>query len=46
MTSPVLYSSVSDNWPTTPQVFARLARRFGPFDLDPAASHENAKAPL
>jgi site-specific DNA-methyltransferase (adenine-specific) len=45
VTSPVLFSSASDNWPTTPEVFARLNRRFGPFHLDPAASPENAKAP-
>jgi phage N-6-adenine-methyltransferase len=39
----VLGSSRSDNWPTDPAVFAELERQYGPFDLDPCASHENAK---
>jgi phage N-6-adenine-methyltransferase len=36
-------SSRSDEWPTTPEVFAELNARYGPFDLDPAATPENAK---
>lgn len=39
----ILSSSRSDNWPTDPAVFARLDAQFGPFDLDPCASVENAK---
>jgi len=41
----VMGSSRSDNWPTDPAVFRNLELRFGPFDLDPCASHENAKCP-
>jgi phage N-6-adenine-methyltransferase len=36
-------SSRTDNWPTDPAVFARLEREFGPFELDPCATAENAK---
>jgi phage N-6-adenine-methyltransferase len=39
----VIHSSQSDEWSTAPEVFARLAERFGPFDLDPCATPENAK---
>jgi phage N-6-adenine-methyltransferase len=37
---------VNDEWPTPPEVFDLLAAQFGPFDLDPAATPENAKAPM
>ncbi len=37
-------SSRSDEWPTDPAVFAEIEREFGPFDLDPCATRENAKA--
>ena len=39
----VLGSSRTDDWPTDPAVFAELEEQFGPFDLDPCASDENAK---
>jgi site-specific DNA-methyltransferase (adenine-specific) len=39
----VMGSSRTDEWATDPEVFARLEREFGPFDLDPCATHENAK---
>jgi phage N-6-adenine-methyltransferase len=42
-TREVLGSSRSDNWPTDPAAFADIERQYGPFDLDPCASHENAK---
>lgn len=42
----VANSSASDNWPTPPEIVKQAAAEFGPFDLDPAASAENAKAPL
>ncbi len=45
MTSPVLYSSKSDDWPTSPAFFAKMVRRYGPFDIDVCASPENAKCP-
>ena len=35
----------SDEWATPPEVVERLARRFGPFDLDPCCRVETAKAP-
>ncbi len=35
----------SDEWITPPHVFADLAARYGPFNLDPCARPENAKAP-
>jgi site-specific DNA-methyltransferase (adenine-specific) len=38
-------SSRTDDWPTDPRVFAALDDEFGPFDLDPCASSENAKCP-
>lgn len=38
-------SSRTDEWPTDPRDFARLAAEFGPFDLDPCATLENAKCP-
>jgi phage N-6-adenine-methyltransferase len=42
----VHFSSASDAWATPPAFFARLSERFGPFDLDPCATPENAKASL
>lgn len=45
MINPSLYSSACTEWGTPPEVFDPLAAEFGPFDLDPAASACNAKAP-
>lgn len=45
MISPALYSSKSDEWSTPPDFFAKVEAEFGPFDLDPCATPENAKAP-
>jgi phage N-6-adenine-methyltransferase len=39
-------SSSSDEWPTPQWLVDVLAAEFGPFCLDPAATAENAKAPL
>lgn len=45
MTIPaVLISSDSEEWPTPLDLFGQLEHEFGPFDLDPAATEENAKA--
>lgn len=41
----VMGSSRTDEWPTDPAVFAELEAKYGPFDLDPCASPENAKCP-
>jgi len=41
----VHFSSATDDWPTPQDFFDRVAKEFGPFDLDPCASAENAKAP-
>jgi phage N-6-adenine-methyltransferase len=41
--APALYSSITDDWSTPPDLFAALARRHGPFTLDVAASVDNAK---
>jgi len=38
----IMGSSRSVEWPTDPAVFAELEGRFGPFDLDPCATGENA----
>lgn len=38
-------SSASAEWSTPADFFAAVSRRFGPFDLDVAATAENAKAP-
>jgi site-specific DNA-methyltransferase (adenine-specific) len=38
-------SSASPEWPTPQWLVDRLAAEFGPFDLDPAATASNAKAP-
>jgi len=39
------FSSGSCEWPTPACFFAEVSRRFGPFDLDPCATAENAKCP-
>jgi site-specific DNA-methyltransferase (adenine-specific) len=39
--NPVLYSSVSEEWPTPRPLFAKLNRRYN-FTLDPCATAENA----
>jgi len=44
--SDVAKSSATDEWWTPPEIVDPLAAEFGPFDLDPAATAENAKAPL
>src|SRR6266699_5238712 len=36
-------SSATPEWPTPGPVFAALASEFGPFDLDPCATADNAK---
>ena len=41
----VHFSSATDEWSTPAELVAELAHAFGPFDLDPAATAENAKAP-
>jgi site-specific DNA-methyltransferase (adenine-specific) len=38
-------SSASDDWPTPSWLVDQLATEFGAFDLDPAATAGNAKAP-
>jgi site-specific DNA-methyltransferase (adenine-specific) len=42
----VAASSATPEWPTPHWLVAQLAAEFGPFDLDPAATAENAKAPI
>jgi phage N-6-adenine-methyltransferase len=44
-TREVMGSSRTDEWPTDPEMFAELAAEFGPFTLDPCATHQNAKCP-
>src|SRR5215217_4831933 len=39
----VHFSSATPEWPTPPDVFEALDAEFGPFDLDPCATPENAK---
>jgi phage N-6-adenine-methyltransferase len=39
----VHFSSATPEWATPPDVFAALDAEFGPFDLDPCATSENAK---
>jgi hypothetical protein len=39
----VHFSSRSCEWATPPDLFARLSAEYGPFDLDPCATPENAK---
>lgn len=41
----VSHSSKSAEWPTPAWLVEQLAAEFGPFDLDPAATADNAKAP-
>lgn len=43
--NPVHFSSATDEWATPPEFFAKVNAEFGPFDLDPCATAENAKAP-
>ncbi|KKK96190.1 hypothetical protein LCGC14_2665220 [marine sediment metagenome] len=40
-----LFSSASGEWETPQGVFDALNAEFGPFDLDPCATPENAKCP-
>jgi phage N-6-adenine-methyltransferase len=42
----VHFSSKTDNWTTPQKVFDELNVRYGPFELDVCASHENAKCKL
>jgi len=42
---PVLFSSLSEEWPTSRAFFAKLDRRYH-FTLDPCATAENATCPL
>lgn len=39
------FMCASEEWTTPPQVFASLSAEFGPFDLDAAATDENALCP-
>lgn len=41
--NPGLYSSDDDSWATPQDIYDKLNKLFGPFDLDPAASHDNHK---
>lgn len=41
----VHFSSSTCEWPTPREYFASVVNEFGPFDLDPCATPENAKAP-
>lgn len=43
--NPIHFSSKSDDWSTPDDFFAKVVAEFGPFDLDPCATAENAKAP-
>jgi phage N-6-adenine-methyltransferase len=38
-----LFSSKKDDWETPMKIFLQLEKEFGPFDLDPCASHQNNK---
>jgi site-specific DNA-methyltransferase (adenine-specific) len=40
------HSSATPEWPTPQWLVDQLAAEFGPFDLDAAATAENAKAPM
>tara|TARA_B100000989_G_scaffold183957_1_gene138445 strand:- start:7519 stop:7992 length:474 start_codon:yes stop_codon:yes gene_type:complete len=42
-TQVVMFSSKTGNWATPHDFFLKLDWRFGPFDLDPCATHSNAK---
>jgi phage N-6-adenine-methyltransferase len=41
----ILFSSHTDEWATPPDFFTKMARRYGPFDLDVCALPDNAKCP-
>lgn len=41
--NPGMYTSDDDAWATPQDIFDKLNKLFGPFDLDPAASSSNAK---
>ena len=41
----VHFSSKTDDWYTPEDFFKKIEEEHGPFDLDPCASAENAKAP-
>lgn len=43
MNTETLFSSAKEEWATPQHVFDYLNNRFGPFDLDPCATAENAK---
>jgi phage N-6-adenine-methyltransferase len=43
--SPGAYRNGITEWPTPQWLVDQLAKEFGPFDLDPASTTENAKAP-
>jgi site-specific DNA-methyltransferase (adenine-specific) len=45
MVAAILFSSVSNEWATPPEFFAKLDRRFR-FTLDPCATAANAKCSL
>jgi phage N-6-adenine-methyltransferase len=45
MVDAALFTSARGDWATPRDLMARIIERWGPFDLDPAASAENAKAP-
>lgn len=40
-----LFTSRRDDWETPQQLFDQFTQEFGPFDLDPCASEQNAKCP-
>lgn len=42
-TQKTMFSSKTGNWATPNEFFDKLNWRFGPFDLDPCASEDNAK---
>lgn len=39
----VHFSSASDDWATPQKIFDELNAKYGPFELDVCASHDNAK---
>ena len=41
----VHFSNKTDDWYTPEDFFKKIEEEYGPFDLDPCASAENAKAP-
>ena len=43
VTQQTLFSSKTGNWSTPQEFFDKLNWRFGPFNLDPCASEDNAK---